>query len=108
MTMIEKLQQLLNQGQDNALLRYSLGNAYLQQGEPRLAIEQLRAALKHDPQYSAAWRSLGQALTAQQQIGQAIAAYDQGITVATAKGDKQAAKEMQVFVKRLRKTQNGT
>jgi len=39
-----------------------------------------------------------------QQIQKAIDAYTQGIEIAEKKGDKQAAKEMTVFLKRLQKT----
>ena len=49
--MIEKLEAMLaqNQEQDNALLRYSLGHAYLQQNQPEPAARHLRAALDFDP-----------------------------------------------------------
>ena len=103
--MIEQLEKLLAQGQDNALLRFSLGNAYLQQGNTEQAITHLQLALDHDQTYSAAWRSLGQALSAAGQTDEALSVYEQGITVAEEKGDKQAVKEMQVFAKRLRKIQ---
>lgn len=99
--MIERLQALLAAGQDNALLRFSLGQAYLNQGDPQSAAEQLRAALAHDPNYSAAWRALGQALTQAGQPDRALDAYRQGIDVAERNGDKQAAKQMRVFAKRL-------
>lgn len=101
--MIERFEQMLAQGQDNALLRYSLGSAYLKQNEPLQAIEHLRMAVQHDPAYSAAWKQLGMALAAAEQTSAALAAYEQGIRVAEARGDKQAVKEMQVFARRLRK-----
>lgn len=102
--MIERLEAMLTGGQDNALLRYSLGGAYLKQGDALRAETHLRAALAHDPEYSAAWRSLGQALVAAQQPAAAAEAYEQGIVVAERRGDKQAAKEMRVFLRRLSKT----
>jgi Tfp pilus assembly protein PilF len=103
--MIEQFEKMLAQGQDNALLRFSLGNAYLKQDEALKAIEHLRVAVQHDPDYSAAWKQLAAALGAAQQTDAALQAYQRGIEVAEAKGDKQAAKEMQVFAKRLRKAQ---
>ena len=102
--MIEQFEKLLAQGQDNALLRFSLGNAYLQQGDAEQAVVHLRLALEHDKAYSAAWRSLGQALSAANQLDEALSVYEKGIATAEEKGDKQAVKEMQVFAKRLRKT----
>ena len=103
MNKIEQLEGLLAKGQDNALLRFGLGNAWLQAGEPARAVEQLRAAVRHDPAYSAAWKLLGKALTEAGQIEEAGAAYRTGIQAAETKGDVQAAKEMKVFLKRLRK-----
>ena len=60
-------------------------------------------ALRQDPEYSAAWKLYGKALQASDDSVAAIEAYERGIVVAERKGDKQAAKEMTVFLKRLRK-----
>lgn len=97
------LEAMLARGQDNALLRFSLGSAWLGQGEPARAAEHLARAVEHDPGYSAAWKLLGKALAAAGDTAAARAAYARGIEVATAKGDLQAAKEMQVFLKRLQR-----
>ena len=97
----ERLEQLLASGKDNALLRFSLGNEYLKQGDAAKAAEHLRRAVEHDPKYSAAWKLLGKALTDIEAWGDALAAYQQGIAVAEARGDKQAAKEMGVFTRRI-------
>ncbi|MGA9164939.1 MAG: tetratricopeptide repeat protein [Thiobacillus sp.] len=94
---------MLASGRDNALLRFSLGNAYLKQGDAVSAAEHLRRAVEHDPNYSAAWKLLGKALTDAEAWNEALAAYRQGIAVAEARGDKQAAKEMSVFAKRIEK-----
>jgi predicted Zn-dependent protease len=101
--MIDTLESLLAQGQDNALLRFGLGNAYLKEGQLEQAIEHLQAAVRHDVHYSAAWKMLGKALAEAGHLNNAIAAYKDGIHSAEQKGDKQAAKEMQVFLKRLQK-----
>ncbi len=101
MAMIEQLETLLAQGQDNAPIRFGLGNAYLNHHHPEQAIKHLRAAVGYDPGYSAAWKLLGKALTETGQIDEAASAYEEGIRVAEAKGDVQAAKEMKVFLKRL-------
>jgi Tfp pilus assembly protein PilF len=94
---------MLASGRDNALLRFSLGNAYLKQGDAVSAAEHLRRAVEHDPNYSAAWKLLGKALTDAEAWSEALAAYRQGIAVAEARGDKQAAREMSVFAKRIEK-----
>ena len=92
---------MLEGGKDGALLRFSLGNEYLKASRPAEAVPHLRQAVVLDPGYSAAWKLLGRALAECGETAQARAAYESGIEVADAKGDKQAAKEMRVFVKRL-------
>ena len=99
---IERLEALLAKQGESALLRFSLGNAYLET-VPALAIEHLRRAVALDPEYSAAWKLLGRALVANGATADARAAYVQGIEVAERRGDIQAAKEMRVFLKRLDK-----
>ncbi len=102
-TLIANLEKLLGGPRDGALLRYSLGNEYLKAGHPEQAAIHLRAALARDPRYSAAWKLLGKALSEAGQPGEALAAYEQGIVVAEARGDLQAAREMTVFARRLRR-----
>ena len=58
-------------------------------------------AMNPDPDYSAAWKLYGKALTQAGRLDEARAAYGRGIEVAERKGDKQAAKEMRVFARRL-------
>lgn len=98
----ERLEAMLAAGEDSALLRFSLGNAWLA-GDPERAAEHLQRAVEIDPGYSAAWKILGKALDAAGEPDAAISTYEQGIAVAERKGDKQAAREMQVFLKRLLK-----
>ena len=99
---IERLEALLAKQGESALLRFSLGNAYLETA-PAQAIEHLRRAVALDAEYSAAWKLLGRALVISGATADARAAYAQGIEVAERRGDIQAAKEMRVFVKRLDK-----
>ena len=103
MALVDNLETMLARGQDNALLRYSLGGEYLKLNQPDKAAEHLRQAVTHDPKYSAAWKLLGKALADANHKDEAIQAYEDGIKVAEEKGDKQAAKEMVVFLKRLQK-----
>jgi len=100
---LENFLALLASGRDNALLRFSLGNEYLKKGDASSAAEHLRHAVEQDPHYSAAWKLLGKALSDAEAWGEALAAYRQGIAVAEARGDKQAAKEMGVFARRIEK-----
>lgn len=103
MATIENLEAMLARGQDSALLRYSLGNEYLKLQNQEKAIEHLRTAVTLDPKYSAAWKLVAKALADAGRKDEAIKAYEEGIRVAEAKGDLQAAKEMTVFLRRLQK-----
>ncbi|MDA8092869.1 MAG: tetratricopeptide repeat protein [Betaproteobacteria bacterium] len=100
---IANLEKMLASGKDSALLRFSLGAEYLKAGAPEPAATHLHEAVARDPKYSAAWKLLARALEQAGHEAQALAAYRQGIEVAEARGDKQAAKEMTVFAKRLEK-----
>ncbi len=96
----ENLEKLLGTPRDGALLRYSLGLEYAKEGDPR-AIDQLREAVSRDPLYSAAWKALGKLLADAAREEEAREAYTRGIEAARKRGDRQAEKEMAVFVKRL-------
>ena len=100
---IANLQKLIGTPRDGALLRFSLGSEYLKAGDAHNAQLQLREAVARDPAYSAAWKLLGKALTDLGEPQAALDAYRQGIAVAEKKGDKQAAKEMTVFARRIEK-----
>lgn len=105
---IESLLKMLDGPRDGALLRFSLGNEYLKAGAPGEAANCFQAAVDRDPHYSAAWKALGKALAENGQKAEALAAYTEGIRVANARGDIQAAREMSVFAKRLQKADSGT
>jgi Flp pilus assembly protein TadD len=98
---LANLEKLLAAGKENALLRFSLGNEHLKAGQPAEAAAHLRRAVELDRDYSAAWKLLGKALTESGQLADALTVYQTGIAVAERKGDKQAAKEMAVMVRRI-------
>lgn len=99
--MLERLEKLLAAGKDSAMLRLSLGSEHLKRGDAAAATAHLRKAVELDPHYSAAWKLLGEAWEAAGQKSAAADAYRQGIQVADANGDKQASREMSVFLKRV-------
>ncbi len=103
MSMIDRLEALLAQGRDDKLLRFSLGRACLDAGRPGEAIQHLARCLAYDEEYSAAWNAYGKALHAAGRDADARAAWQRGVAVAERKGDKQAAREMGVRLRRLRK-----
>lgn len=101
--MIEALRKQIGGPRDGALLRFSLGQAQLGLGDTAAALQSLRAALAFDPNYSAAWKLLGQAHLQNNDRDAATATWQQGIEVATTRGDIQAAKEMTVFLRRAQR-----
>jgi predicted Zn-dependent protease len=101
MSQIDNFEAMLARGQDSEMLRYTLGNAYMDEGEHSKAILHLQKAVELKPTYSAAWRQLGRALAANKQLREAKVVFDQGEIVAEANGDKQAGKEINVFRKRV-------
>ena len=100
---IEALQKLLDQGQDNLLLRFGLGQALLKDGKAAEAILHFEKALEFDPGHSASLKLLGKAHVTTGNKDKAIEIYTGGIEQAEQKGDIQAANEMKVFLNRLLK-----
>lgn len=101
--MIANLEKMIGGPRDSALLHFSLGNEYLKLGDLAKASASFQEAVSRDPKYSAAWKLLAKTLNESGDRLGALKAYQDGIAVAEAKGDLQAAKEMGVFAKRLRK-----
>jgi tetratricopeptide (TPR) repeat protein len=101
--MISSLEKLLGTPRDGALLRYSLGLEYQKVKDSERAVQYFRDAVERDPLYSAAWKALGRALQEAGREPEALETYRQGVEAARKKGDRQAEKEMTVFMRRLEK-----
>ncbi|WP_049623677.1 hypothetical protein [Frateuria defendens] len=101
--LIAGLRAQLGGPRDGALLRFSLGSALLGEGQAAEAADALQQAVNFDPAYSAAWKLLGKARLALDDRAGAADAWRQGIEAAQRHGDKQAEKEMAVFLRRLSK-----
>ena len=82
-----------------------LGKGWLDAGNPVRGATHLGRCGVLDPQYSAAWKLLGKAWLASGQPQAAREAWQRGLSVAGSKGDQQARKEMQVFLRRLDREQ---
>ena len=98
---VEALLKLVGTERDSAMLRLTLARLLGAQGEHGEAEAHLLAALEMDAGYTAAWKELGRT---RQQAGNpagAAEAWRQGIEQARENGDKQAEKEMTVFLKRI-------
>lgn len=104
--MLESLEKMLAKGVDNALLRFGLGKGYLDAADHTKAVEHLQRCVEFDPKYSAAWKLLGKAWLAEGDSAHARQAWERGLEAAAAHGDKQAEKEMTVFLKKLGRRNN--
>ena len=103
MALEEKLEALLAAGKDAPQLRVSLAQACLARDDAGAAIDHLQQALNMDADYTAAWKFYGRALLAAGRVPEARAAWQSGLDAAERHGDRQAGREMQVFMKRLDK-----
>lgn len=104
-TLIANLRGQCGGPRDGALLRFALGNALLNAGDAAAAAEELRRATGFDAGYTAAWKLLGKASLTLGDNASAADAWKCGIEAAQKHGDKQAEKEMTVFLRRLDKPQ---
>jgi tetratricopeptide (TPR) repeat protein len=98
---LQSFERMLAMGRDSALLRYSIGNEHAKAGEWPDAVAALAQAVTLDPTYTAAWKLYAKALEQAGRVDEALDAYRRGIVVARQKGDRQAEKEMTVFVRRI-------
>ena len=89
------------------MLRFTLGKLYLDAKETERATGHLKHAVVQDSMYSAAWKLLGKTHVQAGRSAEARRAFERGIAAAEEKGDKQSVKEMQVFLRRLDKTDKG-
>ena len=100
-TLIANLEALLAMGRDSPAVRFGLGKACLERSDPAASRRHLERAVELDPSYSAAWKLLGKARVAGGDTRGGADAYRRGVAAANAKGDRQAAREMEVFLRRL-------
>jgi Tfp pilus assembly protein PilF len=100
---VEALLRLIGTDRDSALLRMTIATALLNQEKSVEAEEHLSEATVMDPSYTAAWKSLGKVRLSLEDAEGARKAWQAGIEAARENGDKQAEKEMAVFLRRLDK-----
>lgn len=98
---VAQFQELIALDPEDTMLRFGLGELYFEAGDFPRAAEQFAEIVRLDPQYSAAYRYLGQAYAALERHTEAHQTFECGIAVAEARGDLQTAKEMRVFLRRL-------
>ena len=97
------LEKMIENGNDSAMLRLTLARLMTQSDQWDKAQEHLRTAISLDPKYTAAWKEWGKVLLQLENKEAAQTAWEKGIEVARSNGDKQAEREMGVFLRRLSK-----
>lgn len=83
--------------------RYGLAQALLGAGRCDEAARGFEEAIRLSPRYTAAYRGLGRALEGAGRREEAARAYEAGIALARETGDLQTGREMEVFLRRLRR-----
>jgi len=96
-----RLLDMVGTDRDSAMLRLTLSRLLAAQGQVVQAQAHLEAAVGMDPGYTAAWKELGRLRLQVNDAEGAAEAWRQGIDQARENGDKQAEKEMTVFLRRL-------
>jgi Flp pilus assembly protein TadD len=89
---------------DDPLGHYLLGTEYAALDRHDEAIASFRRAIDCMPDYTAAFRDLGKALRAAGRLEEARKAFEQGLAVADRTHDVQTAKEIRVFLGRLKES----
>ena len=104
---IDSLRKLIGTPRDSAMLRLTLARLLArllaQQDALEEAVTHLEAAVVQDPAYTAAWKELGRLRLRAGRTEAARDAWTRGMEQAVRHGDKQAEKEMTVFLRRLEK-----
>lgn len=92
---MERFKKAIELDPHDVLGYYSLGDAYLENGMYREAIEILLRGLEVDPKHSSSYYSLGQAYQTVGEKEKAREIFQKGITVADERGDVMTQKKMQ-------------
>lgn len=98
---IDTLLGMVGTVRDSAMLRLTLARLLADAGRLEDAEAHLRNATGMEPRYAAAWKELGRVCQRRGDDAAAAEAWREGIAAAQAQGDKQAEKEMTVFLRRI-------
>ncbi len=99
--------KLLERDPENPMVLYSLGNELFKEQKYSEAREYLTRAIRNKPDYSVAYRMLGRALYELREDAEARRVFAEGREVAQRNGDLQIVREIDVFVRRLEKRDEG-
>ena len=99
--------KLLERDPNNPMVLYSLGSELFKEQEYSEAKRYLSLAVRNKPDYSVAYRMLGRTLYELREDAEARRVFAEGREVARRNGDLQTVKEIDVFVRRLKKREEG-
>ena len=99
--------KLLERDPNNPMILYSLGNELFKEGNYSEARGYLSRAVRNKPDYSVAYRMLGRTLYELHEDVEARRVFAEGREVARKNGDLQTVREIDVFVRRLEKREEG-
>ena len=102
-SLLERFEAQLAEGKDSAILRLSIAQQLITAARFDEAITHLQQALLLNPLYTAVWLALGQAFEKNGDAPRAAQTYKSGIETAKKNGDKQAERQMGVYLSRLLK-----
>ena len=103
----ETIETMIESGRDSYEARLAAGQARLKQGDLEQAIAHFKLAIAFRDDQTMAWQDLGKAYRDTGDVAAAREAWARGLEVASANGDKQAEKVMQVWMKRLQRSVPG-
>jgi tetratricopeptide (TPR) repeat protein len=92
---LEILQQMVAQDPTNAFARYGLAMECAKSGELTAAVDEFRALIDRNPDYSAAYYHGGQTLERLGRIDEARALYEKGIEATRRSGDAHTRGEIE-------------
>ena len=98
---LRQLRGLVEADPQDALSRFLLGRELVAANHFEEASQSFAEAIRLEPEYTAAYRQLGNCHEKLEQFSEATSAYVRGVEVAEKTGDLQAGKEMQAFLRRL-------
>ncbi|MEW6759442.1 MAG: tetratricopeptide repeat protein [Pseudomonadota bacterium] len=101
--LVQRLENMLEAGSDNLLLRFGLGKAYAEIQQYDQAIAHLERAVAFDPMHSSSWFWLGRAQYEHGRFDDAKRNLDKAVQVASERKDSQTVKMAQVFLRRIEK-----
>jgi Tfp pilus assembly protein PilF len=97
----EMLEEFVAHDANDSFSRYALALELEKDGKRQEAVTQLKEVIARDPSYIAAYHQLGRLLAQGGLNEEARAAYQRGIEIATASGERRARSEMQEALEML-------